>query len=174
MVMARRTRLKISEDEFLQYLLDNYVDGGGNKVSDRQLWGSEEFFKKTGLFKKDKYSSKMILVSMGTVSYWKKKLNIDEHSIYHYHATITKRICETTFDEWSRKHNLGHKKKKIVTDLSRRSDLVKILNLSSDFRVYTVDMIIKYMRDIWRLANKDVDYETRLVMEKLDSIRGDD
>ncbi|MGL4209939.1 MAG: hypothetical protein ACRCRT_00170 [Cetobacterium somerae] len=171
-MVGRKTKLKITEDKFQKYLLENYIDNDGDKVSDRELWSSDKFMNITGIYRKDKYSDKKIMVSLGTVSYWKKKLNINEKSIFHYHRTITKRIKNTVmYDEWSRMNNTGHQKKKVITDLSRRTDLIKILNLGAEFKSYSVDIIMEYMRDIWRVANKDIEKETENVMKQLDMMK---
>lgn len=169
--MGRRAKLNISECNFQKYLLNNYVDKDGDKVSDRELWSSDKFMNDTGLFRKDKHSTKKVMVSMGTISYWKKKLGVDEKCIYHYHTTITKKISEP-FESWSRLNNAGHSKKKVTTDLARRSDLVKILNLSSEFKKYSVNIIMDYMRSIWRDTGMNVEQETQRVMELLDSKGG--
>lgn len=169
--MGRRARLKISESDFQMYLLENYIDSAGDKVSDRELWSSDEFIEKTGLFKKDKFSTKKLMVSMGTVSYWKKKLEITEESIFHYHTVMSKRLKPNAdFEKWSRKNNAGHSKKKQNDEKTRRANLVKILNLDSNFKKYSVDIIMNYMRDIWKLSNLDVEAETSRIMNLLDSI----
>ena len=86
-----KNKLKISEHDFKNYLLNHYVDEEGNKVSDRVLWSTQEFFDYTGMYAVNKFTEERQICSTGTISYWKKKLELKEEDIYDYHKNITKK-----------------------------------------------------------------------------------
>lgn len=148
--MYRKSKLKISEEEFKEYLLNHYVDMEGNKVSDRALWNSKKFFLDTGMYGINKYTKEMKMVSLGSVSYWKKKLNINEHTIFEYHKNKTKRIPQDIeFDCWSRSNNKGHKKIPTYTDDMVKIKLIKYANLPSQYKYATFDRVQTIACNFW-------------------------
>lgn len=138
----RSRKLKLSEEEFKEYLLDKYVDEQGQKVSVRLLWGTEEFMNHTGMFKINKYTKKKERVSEGTISYYNKKLELTERDIFEYHRQITKRIpVTTTFEEWSRKNNKGYTREELLNQDTIKRRMIKYFGLSESYIHFSHDKV---------------------------------
>lgn len=109
--MARPRLIKLTNKQFKEWLLDNFVDENGNKITCRDLMKSEKF--KNEVF----YNPSKTFGSIGTLSNWMGKLLTDE---YPYKGeAVTEQLIFThnlqkgviksiSFDEWSRKYNKGH------------------------------------------------------------------
>ena len=143
-------KLKISEKDFKSYLLSNYVDEDGNKVSDRILWSTEEFFDYTGMYSINKYTGEKQMVSTGTISYWKDKLDVKEEEIYKYNTTVTNRI-KVDFEEWSRKNNKGYTKEKSISsnDTIKRK-LIKYVGLPKKYEYMSLDDVSRLALSMWK------------------------
>lgn len=143
-------KLKISEKEFKNYLLENYIDKNGNKVSDRKLWGSNDFFDLTGMYSIDKYTKKRKILSTGSISYWKKKLRIREKDVFMYHQNITGKIKkDVKYEDWSKRNNRGHVKEKIFNENTIKRNLIKYVGLSDDYYKYTPKQIQEIVYRFW-------------------------
>lgn len=131
-------KLKLTEDEFKEYLLGKYVDDLGQKVSIRQVWKSEEFMNYTGMFKVNKYTGEREICSEGTMSYYNKKLNLTEEYVFEYHQKITQKIPITMkFHEWSRKNNKGHSKEEILNQETIKRRMIKYFGLSETYQHFS-------------------------------------
>lgn len=167
--MKKKSKLKITENEFKDYLLHHYVDENGAKISDRLLWSTEEFFDYTGMYAINKFTQKRTIVSTGTISYWKKKLNLNEENVYLFHKNITKKIDKnTTFEEWSRKFNKGYKKNiKTTNRETTKSKLIKYAGLPPKYSVKTLDEITMIAMKIWETVGVDPHSEMQRFYEEV-------
>lgn len=144
-------KLKISETDFKAYLISNYVDEDGMKISDRKLWSSKDFFDYTGMYSVNKYTKKKAMVSTGTISYWKKKLNIKEKDIYEFHTKITRKI-NVSYEDWSRMYNKGYKKESsVLSGESIKLSLIKYMGLSQKYKYKTLEEIQAIVLNTWKL-----------------------
>lgn len=160
--MSKKSKLLISETDFRKYLLNNYVDEEGNKISDRVLWSTKEFFDTTGMFTINKYTQDRQIVSMGTVSYWKKKLNLSEKDIYEFHKIITGRIKDISFEDWSRKYNKGYDKS--ISTYNRESikrKLIKYLQLPNKYDDMSLEGVSDLAINLWKSLGLDAEEEMR-------------
>ena len=121
MGVGRKSLLKISEKDFVEYLLDKLVDEKGNKVSVREVWSDPEFMEYTG-FRHIKDRDKP--VSTGTMRYWQnvkmfnipiltekygRKYTMCETTLYKYHKELTGKIQpQVNFSTFSREKNSGY------------------------------------------------------------------
>lgn len=138
----RSRKLRLSDDEFKEYLLDKYVDEQGQKVSVRQLWKEEAFMEHTGMFKLNKYTNEKERVSEGTISYHNKRLGLTEKEIFDYHQQITKRIPITTsFEEWSRKNNKGYTREELINQDTVKRRMIKYFGLNENYIHYSHDKV---------------------------------
>lgn len=166
-------KLKLSDEEFKFYLLDNYIDENGNKVSDRELWSTPEFMEKTGLFKIDRFSKRKLCCSTGTISYWKKKLSVREKDVFDYNQKITQKILnKVEYEDWSKVNNKGRKKIEIETPERRKNRLLNILGLDSTFRNYSFEEIITLMEGLWDDMGMDKEKEKAEIYEQLEKEGG--
>lgn len=155
-----KRKLKISCEELRNYLLEHYIDDEGEKISDRTLWGSEEFMEYTGLYKEDLFTDKKLPVSLGTVSYWKKKLNILEEDVFSYHQIITKRLDEDLeYETWSKKYNKGHNKIQVLSQETIKKRLIKYAGLSKVFYNFSFDEVSKAINKVWEEMGLDSEIE---------------
>lgn len=155
-----KTKLKISETAFKEYLISKYVDENGNKVSDRFLWGAEDFFEYTGMYGINKYTNKKQMVSTGTISYWKKKLQLKEEDIYRYHTSVTNRI-KISFEEWSRKNNKGYSRQKTNTRDSIKRKLILYTGLPDKYKHMSLDEVCRLATNLWKNLGFDEKEEMR-------------
>ena len=118
---GRKSLLKISEKDFVEYLLDKLVDEKGNKVAVREVWSNPEFMEYTG-FRHIKNKDKP--VSTGTMRYhqnvkmfdipvltekYGRKYTMCETTLYKYHKEVTGKILSSTpFNTFSREKNSGY------------------------------------------------------------------
>lgn len=106
--MSRKSRLKISKIELKELLLEMYIDENGKKVSDRKVFSNPEFMEITGLHKINRVSGEKEPISTGSISDWKRRLELNEIEVFKYHKNKTGRILpEVNFDEWSKYKNKG-------------------------------------------------------------------
>lgn len=158
---SMKNRLKISENDFKQYLLNHYIDDEGLKVSDRVVWGTEEFFEYTGMYSINKFTGDRKMVSTGTVSYWKEKLKVKEQDVYEYHKHVSKKIKnDISFEEWSRKNNKGYNKD--VTTYNRETikrKLVKYAELPPKYQYKTLDELVTIVLKTWETLGLDAQEE---------------
>ena len=96
----RPNKLKMTHEQFRQYLLDHYLDENNWKIPERKLVCMPDFMEDTGLYKIDYKTKFKTPVSMGTMAYWKKILNLRDYDIYRYHRDVTKRIT-IDYEEWT-------------------------------------------------------------------------
>lgn len=162
-------KLKLSDEDFKEFLLDNYIDQNGNKVSDRELWSSESFMEKTGMFKLDRFSKKKLCCSTGTISYWKKKLNVREKDVFDYNQKITQKILnKIKYEEWSKMNNRGYHKIELETPDRRKNRLIRILGLDQTFRNYTFEEIMRLIESFWEDMGLNVEQQKLEVYEQLE------
>lgn len=123
--MARPSQLKISKEQFKRYLIKNYIDQEGRKVSIRDLWNRQSFLSYTGLYNKKSLGYDLKMCSMGTASKWNEILEVREHELYPYY--IKKGLIDPsiTFEMWSRKCNRGGKP--------------NYANLQKDYKIYFME-----------------------------------
>lgn len=155
-----KNKLKISETQFKQYLLDHYIDEEGRKVSDRVVWGSEEFFDITGMYSVNKFTKERQMLSTGTISYWKSKLKVKEEDVYIYHKKVTKRITDVSFEEWSRKNNKGYTKD--VSTYNRdtiKRKLIKYAGLPEKYHLKSLDELVLLVLKTWEALGLDAENE---------------
>lgn len=163
-----KNKLKLSEFEFRSYLLESYIDENGNKVSDRELWGSEKFFEKTGLYKINKYTNKKCICSTGTISYWKSKLNLKEEDVFRYHKLFTKKIKDDIeFEQWSKKNNRGHKRINTLTDDTIKRRMVKYFGLDDVYNHLTLEKAQSYLYELLSGLGTDAKVEISKFYETL-------
>lgn len=157
----KQNRLKISEKEFRDYLLNHYIDDDGLKVSDRVVWGTDEFFDYTGMYGLNKFTGDRQMVSMGTISYWKKKLDVKEESVYDYHINVTKKISkDISFEDWSRKNNKGYSKSPSTFDRETiKRKLVKYAELPAKYQYKTLDELVAIVLKTWETLELDATAE---------------
>lgn len=149
----RNKKLKLTEDEFKEYLLGKYVDDFGQKVSIRQVWKSEDFMNHTGMFKINKYTGEKEICSEGTMSYYNRKLGLTEEYIFEYHQKITQKIpITTTFHEWSRKNNKGHTKEEVLNQETIKRRMIKYFDLSEMYNHFSPNRVRQLSE---RLFGKD-------------------
>lgn len=157
---AKNGKLKLSDTEFKNYLLENYIDENGDKVSDRELWSRNDFFEKTGLFKINKFTNKKEICSTGTISYWKKKLLLKEQSVFEYHQLITKKISENTeFEVWSKKNNKGHNKITTLTEETVKRRMIKHFGLLDVYNHLTLNQVHNAIYELLHGLGKDAKEE---------------
>ncbi|MGL5100416.1 MAG: hypothetical protein ACRC0Y_04000 [Fusobacteriaceae bacterium] len=138
----RIRKLKLSDEEFKEYLLDKYVDEQGQKVSVRQLWKEEDFMEYTGMFKINSYTGRRERVSEGTISYYNRILCLTEKELFDFHQQITKRILATvTFDEWSRKNNRGYTRQELINQDTVKRRMIKYFGLNENYVHYSHDKV---------------------------------
>ena len=167
--MKNKNKLKISEQDFRIYLLNHYVDENGAKVSDRVLWSTDEFFELTGMYSINKFTNKRTILSTGTISYWKKKLNLKEESVFLYHQNVTKKIpSDITYEEWSRKYNKGYKKE--IQTFNRdviKKKLIKYAGLPNKYDNLTLDELTAVAMKIWTTIGIDAYLEMQKFYERV-------
>lgn len=158
----RCNKLKINEIQFKQYLLDHYIDDKGMKVSDRVVWDNDNFFELTGMYTINKFTGDRQMLSTGTISYWKKKLNVKERDVYNYHVTYTKRIPkETTYSEWSRKNNKGYPKETTFNRETTKRKLIKFAGLPQKYNHKSLDELILLVLKTWETLGLDAEGEMK-------------
>lgn len=152
----QKKKLKISESELKTYLLENYIDDNGTKVSDRELWSKEEFFETTGLFRINIYTGKREICSTGTISYWKNKLNLKEDVVFEYHQLFSKRIgLDVQFEEWSKKNNKGHTVKQSFSENMIKKRLIKHFGVSQVYSHLSLERALSYICEFLDGLGKD-------------------
>ncbi|MGL5962566.1 MAG: hypothetical protein ACRCZ0_11555 [Cetobacterium sp.] len=135
-------KLRISEGDFREYLLDKYVDGLGKKLSVRYVWSQRDFMEHTGMFKINPITGGWERVSEGTISYYNKTLNLSEIDIFNYHQVFTKKIPETiTFSEWSRINNKGYSREELINQDTVKRRMIKYFGLNEDYTHYSHDKV---------------------------------
>lgn len=132
--MCRKNKLKLTNSQFKEYLLDKYVDENGEKVSVREVWDNLEFKKHSGMYQINKYTKVKDIVSTGTISYWNKKLNLTEKEIYDFHFNITKRIKETDYSIWSKQKNKGHIRKRCSNLRTIKNGMIRYFGFNERYK----------------------------------------
>lgn len=153
-----RHKLKMTREQFKQYLLDNYLDENNRKISERKLVSTHKFMNDTGLYKLDKITGIKTPVSMGTMAYWKKVLNLRDFDIYKYHRDVTKRITED-YENWRainiiKNHNTKRKtgvlKGLVVyTPELEKEKLLKECSFPKHFVNYKLERLRKLAFELW-------------------------
>ncbi len=157
-----KNKLRISELQFKQYLLDHYVDSEGRKVSDRIVWNNEEFFDYTGMFGINKYTGERKMLSTGTISYWKAKLDVREEDVFLYHQNVTKKIPkDIDYEEWSRKNNKGYEKVAAYNRETVKRRLIKYAGIPEKYRYKTLDELVLIVLKTWDTLGMDAENEMR-------------
>lgn len=155
-------KLKISEQEFKNYLLESYINDKSEKVSDRELWSSPEFFEYTGMFSINKYTKERKILSTGTISYWKNKLDIKEKDVFLYHQNVTGKIGkDVDYLEWSKMNNKGHTKKRTYTNDTIKRKLIKYANLPNKYRFETFDRLQEIIFRFWNSMGLNAEEEMK-------------
>ena len=103
--MGRKSQLKITENQLKRYLLNHFIDGNGNKVSVRDIFTSLDFMKYTGLYNHQSMSLELQPISLGTMTYWLKKLELREPELFKYYKKKGLIKEKVEFKDWSRKCN---------------------------------------------------------------------
>lgn len=153
-----RHKLKMSREQFKQYLLDNYLDENNRKISERKLVNTPKFMNDTGLYKLDKVTGIRTPVSMGTMAYWKKVLNLKDFDIYKYHRDVTKRITED-YENWRAINivrNLEAKRKTgalkglvVYTPELEKERLLQECSFPKHFVNYKLERLRKLAFELW-------------------------
>lgn len=160
-----KSKLKISESDFRTYLLQSYVNKNGKKISDRELWSSDDFFEYTGLYSINQYTQRKQSVSPGTISYWKKKLNVKEYDIFIYNKSIERIKENVSFLEWSRIKNKGYKKSKknnkTYTKESLKFRFINYACLPNKCKQNTFEENIKIAKELWDILGIDAEEEIK-------------
>lgn len=154
-----KSKLKISELQFREYLLEHYINENLEKVSDRELWGREDFFDYTGMYGLNKYTGERKILSTGTISYWKSKLNIKEKDVYEYHKKITKKLKNISYEDWSKINNKGHARKSTFTENSIKNKLIKYVGLPKSYKNKTFMMVQEIVFRTWKSLGLDAEQE---------------
>lgn len=138
--MAKNAKLKIGKKTLKKIILEMSVDSEGNKISDRKLWGSTEFMEATGLFRINKYTSDKEMVSLGTCTYWKKKLDLTAKSVFEYHQYVTGRIdALVLFKEWNLKTSVKSMESGVVSEKTKKNNLIRDFELKDKvYSTYTL------------------------------------
>lgn len=160
-------KLKISEKQFRDYLLDKYLNDNLEKVSDRELWSSEDFFDYTGMYSINKYTGERKILSTGTISYWKSKLNIKEKDVYDYHKKVTKKLKDIPYSQWSKMNNKGHKRKRTLTENAIKIQLIKYVGLPEYYKLKTLSMVTEIVYRTWKSLGLDAEVEMKKFYNKL-------
>lgn len=173
-------KLKMSESEFREYLINNYVDEDGNKVSDRVLISSEKFIQDTGLYKIDKITGLIKPCSLGNISYWKSKLDLKEYDIYKHHKYVTGKIASyVEYEDWSNKAIKGRKKNKTIcvskrayesknyNEKNERLLLIRVCGFPEHFENYTVEQVRQLALELWEDLGLDAREELLRVQESV-------
>lgn len=155
-----KSKLKITEKQFKDYLLENYINGNLEKVSDRDLWSREDFFDYTGMYTINKYTNERKMLSTGTISYWKQKLNIKEKDVFDFHKKNGK-LKDITYFEWSKLNNKGHIRKKTLTDETIKRKLIKYVGLSNVYKLQTLKYVQESVYRLWKGLGLDADLEMK-------------
>lgn len=154
----RPNKLKMTHEQFRQYLLDHYLDEDNNKIPERKLVCTQEFMEDTGLYKIDYRTKFKTPISMGTMAYWKKILNLKDYDIYKYHRDVTKRII-IDYEEWtiSKIRNKKPKKLKkgilkdtvIYTPELEKEKLIRECSFPKHFINYSLERLRKLAFELW-------------------------
>jgi hypothetical protein len=156
-------KLKLSEEDFKEYLLEKYVDEMGQKLSIRQVWETEDFMNYTGMFKINKYTGKKERCSEGTMSYYNKKLGLTEKDIFEYHQLITKKIpITTTFEEWSRRNNKGYTREEILNQETIKRRMIKYFDLSQTYHNFSPNKVRELAERLFGVEEMEKFYEVML------------
>lgn len=155
---TRNGKLKMTTEQFKQYLLDHYLDEENNKISERRLINMSSFMDDTGMFKLDTRTGVKTPISMGTIAYWKKKLNLKDYDVYKYHRDVTKRIT-IGYEEWTKSSKRLNKNKKmgrgglskilIYTPELEKEKLVKECSFPKHFINYTLERLRNLAYELW-------------------------
>lgn len=154
-----KSRLKISEKQLKDYLLENYINENLEKVSDRDLWSREDFFDYTGLYSINKYTKERKMLSTGTISYWKKKLNIKEKDVFDYHKNTTGKLKNISYSEWSKINNKGHIRNKTLTENTIKRKLIAYVGLSDTYKLQTFKYVQESVFRLWKGLGLDAERE---------------
>lgn len=162
---------KVTDKELKDILLARYIDNEGNKVSDRTVWGDLEFMKLTGMFKLNKYTNEKEAVSLGTVSYWKKKLGIKEYDIFEYGKDKGLIGEDVEFERWSNHSNKGKKRTRneatIFNPETVKLKLIQYYELSESYAMYDLEKIESSIVKLFDRMGLDGKEELKEFYEKL-------
>jgi len=138
MARGRKTKIRISMEEFYELLRDKLVDSNGLKLSVTELLNDEEFQTKVGG-----------ISSRGTISYYTKKFNLHEEELWAYHKFISKKIgINMSLSKFSRLKNRGYKK----------GDQMEVINLEE----IPKDKLAWVLRSISKQLNLEKDVSAGL------------
>lgn len=162
-------KLLMTDEQFKEYLLENYVDKDGNKISDRTLISSEKFMLDTGLFSIDEVTGLKIPCSLGNISYWKTKLNLQEYDVYLYHKNKTKRIKEE-YSVWSNK-TVHRVKKARVTNIYdmeiEKEIIIEYCGFPEVYKNYSPQVVRESAEELWEMLGLDVKDQFLKMKQKL-------
>lgn len=154
----RPNKLKMTHEQFRQYLLDHYLDENNWKIPERKLVCMPEFMEDTGLYKIDYKTKFKTPVSMGTMAYWKKILNLRDYDIYKYHRDVTKRIT-IDYEEWTNSRIRNKKPQKlkkgilknliVYTPELEKEKLIKECSFPKHFINYSLERLRKLAFELW-------------------------
>ena len=163
-----KSKLRITETEFRNYLLKNYIDPNTlEKVSDRDLWGREEFFDYTGMFGINRYSKERKIVSTGTISYWKTKLDVKEEDVYNFNFEILSKKYPT-YEDWSRVNNKGYgRTKKTMAEDTIKRKLVAYMGFPNSYKNKPMSYVQDVAYETFRSLGVDPDEEMVLFYRSL-------
>lgn len=169
---TRNGKLKMTSEQFKQYLLDNYLDENNNKISERKLINMPKFMEETGMYKLDTRTGVRTPISMGTIAYWKNKLNLKDYDIYKYHRDVTKRIT-IDYEDWTQSSRRLNREKKIkkgvlkdtvvYTPELEKEKLIKECSFPKHFVNYTLERLRNLAFELWEdMGLNPVDELTRI------------
>ncbi len=151
--MARPRTLKLDNQTFKEYLLKNFINESGKKVSLRKLIITDEFMNDTGLHRPNKHTGIRESVSVGTVSNWMYRTLKDcepylgravtDDTIYQY--GIDNKLIDTNikFSEWAGVVDKSKKEIKSESAILRRI----AIELGSAFTPKDVDNDLEVFRE---------------------------
>lgn len=138
-------------------------------MSDRVVWGDDKFFNITGMYSKNKFTGDKQMLSTGTISYWKTKLEVKEENVYEYHKNITKRIPKSlSYEDWSRKNNKGYTKD--VSTFNRdtiKRKLIKYAGLPEKYHLKSLDELVMLVLKTWETLGLNAEDEMKNFYKKI-------
>lgn len=174
-------KLKCSEKELREYLLDKYVDKMGYKVSDRRMMGDEVLMELTGWFRIDELTGKKLPSSPGTISYWKRKLGLLEYEVFIYHRDVTGRIKQDCdFLLWCNKlfkgkvkapeREIKRKGKNSVAVYNQKTEqklIMDVCGFPNHFENYTPQRVRDLACELWIEMGLDPKEELERIQENV-------
>ena len=94
-----------------------------------------KFMEETGMYKLDTRTGVRTPISMGTIAYWKNKLNLKDYDIYKYHRDVTKRIT-IDYEDWTQSSRRLNREKKIKKGVLNDPEETKLVCVVDTWKLY--------------------------------------